>query len=228
MTTTVIEDKNAVLRLPEFRALLGSRLAGALGRSMLVTVIGYQVFILTRDPLALGWLGLAEAIPALGLALFGGHFADRHDRRRIVLITGIASVICMLLLMALSINTENLTLLAILGVVFIAGIASGFSSPAMSAFDEASVCSCAITSTSDCGAALPAMTTDPSGSTRTTSNEGTTVDSAAAGVAGSLGCAAGGAVSAFWSAGAAGWGTAATSAAGGAGGNRYGSSAPET
>jgi MFS family permease len=121
--------------LPEFRALLGSRLAGALGRSMLATVIGYQVFTLTRDPLALGWLGLAEAVPALSLALFGGHFADRHDRRRIVLITGIASVVCMLLLMALSINTESLTLIALLAVVFIAGIAGGFSSPAMSAFE---------------------------------------------------------------------------------------------
>lgn len=132
---TTFNDKNAVLRLPEFRALLGSRLASALGRSMLATVIGFQVYTITRDPLALGWLGLAEAIPALSLALFGGHFADRHDRRRIVIITGIASSICMLMLMALSLTTANMTLLTILGVVFIAGIASGFSSPAMSAFE---------------------------------------------------------------------------------------------
>lgn len=135
VSTNALNDKNAVLRLPEFRALLGSRLANALGRSMLATVISYQVYAITRDPLALGWLGLAEAIPALGLALFGGHFADRHDRRRIILITGVATVIFMLLLMAISINTQSFGLLAILAIVFITGIASGFSSPAMSAFE---------------------------------------------------------------------------------------------
>lgn len=130
-----MNDKNAILRLPEFRALLGSRLTSALGRSMLATVIGIQVYAITKDPLALGWLGLAEAIPALSLGLFGGHFADRHDRRRIILITGIAWAICMLMLMALSINTASISLLAILGVVFAAGVASGFSSPAMTAFE---------------------------------------------------------------------------------------------
>lgn len=130
-----VNDKNAILRLPEFRALLGSRLTSALGRSMLATVIGIQVYAITKDPLALGWLGLAEAIPALSLGLFGGHFADRHDRRRIILITGIAWAICMLMLMALSINTASISLLAILGVVFAAGVASGFSSPAMTAFE---------------------------------------------------------------------------------------------
>jgi MFS family permease len=135
VSTTALNDKNAVLQLPEFRALLGSRLASSLGRSMLVTVISYQVYLISRDPLALGWLGLAEAVPALGLALFGGHFADRHDRRRIILMTGAASFLCMLLLMLISMDTQGLGLFAILAVVFAAGIASGFSSPAMSAFE---------------------------------------------------------------------------------------------
>ena len=102
---------------------------------MLATVISYQVYAITKDPLALGWLGLAEAIPALGLALFGGHYADRHDRRRIILTTGIASVVCMLLLVFISMDSAGTGLLAILGVVFVAGIATGLASPAMSAFE---------------------------------------------------------------------------------------------
>src|SRR5689334_23566753 len=35
---------------------------------------------MTRDPLALGFVGLAEAVPFIALALFGGHLADRRER----------------------------------------------------------------------------------------------------------------------------------------------------
>ena len=71
----------------EFRALLGARLDDALATSALATVVAFQTYDITRDPLSLGWLGLVEAIPALSLVLFGGHLADRRDRRSIVLVT---------------------------------------------------------------------------------------------------------------------------------------------
>ena len=81
MTTT-----RPLLQQRDFRVLLGSRLASNLAVSALVTVVGFQVYDITRDPLALGWLGLVEAIPALSLSLFGGHIADRYDRRTIVVV----------------------------------------------------------------------------------------------------------------------------------------------
>ena len=64
-----------VLALPEFRALLGARLTNALGMSALATVVAFQTYEVTRNPLALGLLGLVEAVPALGLMLVGGHLA---------------------------------------------------------------------------------------------------------------------------------------------------------
>ena len=40
-----------------------------------------------KTHLALGYLGLVEAIPALSLALYGGYVADHYNRRLLVLIT---------------------------------------------------------------------------------------------------------------------------------------------
>ena len=84
----------AVLRLPEFRFLLCANGLSTLGGRALAVVIGYQIYHLTKNPFYLGLLGLFEAIPAISLALFGGHVADRSDRRRIVLITQSVSVLC--------------------------------------------------------------------------------------------------------------------------------------
>lgn len=47
-------------------------------------VLSWQVYEITHDPLSLGLLGLAEAIPAVGLALYGGYVSDRSDRRTIL------------------------------------------------------------------------------------------------------------------------------------------------
>lgn len=48
-------------------------------------VVGWQVFELTRDPLSLGLIGLAEALPFLAVALYAGHVADRVERRTIAI-----------------------------------------------------------------------------------------------------------------------------------------------
>jgi MFS family permease len=118
----------------EFRALVAARATNALAISALVTVVAFQVYDITGDPLALGWLGLIEAIPALSLALYGGHVADRYDRRTIVVVTSAIVTACALALAVLS-ATSAATLLAILGVIFATGIGSGFERPAQTALE---------------------------------------------------------------------------------------------
>jgi MFS family permease len=44
------------------------------------------VYAITHEPLSLGLVGLAEALPFLSLTLVGGWAADRFDRRRLVLL----------------------------------------------------------------------------------------------------------------------------------------------
>ena len=127
-------DPRPLLRRAEFRFLLGARLTYAVAASALATVVAFQTYDLTHDPLSLGWLGLAEGIPALALALFGGHVADRRDRRSIVLLSGITVTICAALLGLLAL-TSAFGLLGILVVIAITGIASGFERPALSAFE---------------------------------------------------------------------------------------------
>jgi MFS family permease len=123
-----------LVRQHDFRALLGARFATTLATSALATVVGYQVYVITRDPLALGWLGLVEAIPALSLMLFGGHVADRRDRRSIILVTSAAATACSLALALLSADGAA-TLIPILVVIFLIGVASGFERPALTAFE---------------------------------------------------------------------------------------------
>jgi MFS family permease len=118
----------------EFRALIGARSTNALATSALATVVAFQTYEITRDPLSLGWLGLVEAIPALSLVLFGGHLADRRDRRAIVVISSAIVTLCAVALAILS-SSGGLTLIGILAVIFATGVASGFERPALTALE---------------------------------------------------------------------------------------------
>jgi MFS family permease len=51
---------------------------------MQTVAVGWYVYAVTSSALALGISGLASFLPAALLALFAGHFADTHNRRRIV------------------------------------------------------------------------------------------------------------------------------------------------
>jgi MFS family permease len=129
------QASRAVLRLPEFRAFLLAAVFSTLASRFLAVVIGFQVYQLTRDPLALGWLGLVEAIPAVSLALFGGYVADRGDRRLIVLITRAVSIACAITFALISFSAAGASVLTLYAVVLVAGIARGFAEPASGAFE---------------------------------------------------------------------------------------------
>jgi MFS family permease len=77
----VSHDPYASLRLAEYRAFLAATGAVHVATQIQSAVLGWQVYALTRDPLALGLVGLSEAVPFLALTLVGGWAADRTDRR---------------------------------------------------------------------------------------------------------------------------------------------------
>jgi MFS family permease len=125
----------SVLRLADLRWLLIARGANSIGSSALLTVLGYQVYQITGDPLMLGLLGLIAGLPALALGLVGGHLADRRDRRMIVFITASGLATLVFLLAFVSFEATDATLPTIFVVVFLTGVASGFERPALSAFE---------------------------------------------------------------------------------------------
>ena len=72
------------LRRREFRLLFGAQAVSLAGSQVTYVAIPYQAWRLTRSPLAVGLLGLAELLPLLATALPGGALADARDRRRTV------------------------------------------------------------------------------------------------------------------------------------------------
>jgi MFS family permease len=134
---TAVESSAFVpFRWPDFRRLFVAAACSTLASRGLAVVLGYEVYELTRNPLALGILGLVEAVPALSLALYGGHVADRSDRRRILRTTLGALVVCAAVLAMLeTTNLGKAQLVMLYGVVFLAGIARGFAEPAAAALE---------------------------------------------------------------------------------------------
>jgi MFS family permease len=128
-------NARAALRLPDFRRLLAASAFVTLAARALFVVIGYQTYALTNDTMALGWLGLVQAIPALSLALLGGHVADRIDRRRIILLTQMMATLGVGVLAFLALDPATLRMPALYAAAFVIGIARGFAEPAVAALE---------------------------------------------------------------------------------------------
>jgi MFS family permease len=119
----------------EFKRLMFSRFFFTFAVQMQAVVLGWRMYELTQDALYLGLIGLAEAIPAIGLALYAGHLVDRG--RPLVIyrrITGLSFLSAFLLCMTqLNIFTfsheQQITLLFCSS--FLTGLARSFSQPCM-------------------------------------------------------------------------------------------------
>ena len=99
--------------------------------SGLTVLLGYQVYELTRSPFSLGLLGLFEAIPGVTLILFGGDFADRHSRHRIVVVTMELMALLAAVLAIISSKGNASTLAIIYVVAFVSASIRAFGSPAV-------------------------------------------------------------------------------------------------
>jgi len=91
----------ALRRADSARYALG-RFCGTLAWQMLTVAVGWHVYALTHDPLALGLAGLSSFLPFVALVLVGGHVADHADRRRVVVRAYALEALCALALLWLS------------------------------------------------------------------------------------------------------------------------------
>jgi MFS family permease len=129
-------DPYVSLRNPNFRWYVASLLAVTLGTQIQATVVAWQVYALTKDPLSLGLVGLAEALPFIGAALYAGHVADRHDRKFLSLIALAVQVACGLALLVLTVQATRLlaaSIWPVYAVVSVSGLARSFLQPARTA-----------------------------------------------------------------------------------------------
>jgi len=127
-------DPYAVLRNPDYRWFIASLGLVTLGLQMQGVVVGWQVYDRTGDPLALGLVGLSEALPFLAVALFGGHVADRLNRLRLCMVTTLSLALCSALLWLFTWHGRSGPLAKavapIYGIIFLTGIVRAFYRPA--------------------------------------------------------------------------------------------------
>jgi MFS family permease len=88
----VLHDPYAAFRCPAYRSYSIGNFIAVMGRQMLGVAIGYEVFQRTHSATALGFVGLAGALPVILLALPAGQIADRFHRRNIIIATQFLSL----------------------------------------------------------------------------------------------------------------------------------------
>ncbi len=139
--STATRNKNpyAPLKIAEFKSFITGRFLFIMGLRMTGTVIGWWMYKLTGSALALGFVGLAEVIPALSLALYAGHHIDKTEKRGLLIKCLRLYIGCIILFIILSTGFTASHLhhwtIAILICIVIAltGAIRAFSGPTFSA-----------------------------------------------------------------------------------------------
>jgi MFS family permease len=133
------KDPFAALRYPEFVYLISGSSLVTMALLIQEVVLSYELYKLTHNKLVLGLIGLAQALPFISLALFGGHFADRKNKQTIIrLALGVITASSLVLIWATSTQTrshisQTQMLWIIYGAIIVIGFAKGFYSPAVAA-----------------------------------------------------------------------------------------------
>lgn len=117
-----------VLQFPAVRRYLLSTALAALGLNILVTVLFKQTFDITGDTLAIGFIGLAQFVPAVLLVLVSGWVADRFDRRRVSALFLFARVLCALGFLTYS-QIEPDAVWPLFAIAFVFGAADAMLAP---------------------------------------------------------------------------------------------------
>ncbi|MCZ8355107.1 MAG: MFS transporter [Cyclobacteriaceae bacterium] len=128
----------AALYVRDFRLFVATRFFTTLAINLQAVVVGWQIYAITHDPLSLGLIGLAEALPSIAVSLYAGHVADIVARKKIIVICISTLLVCSVALWLMSWNDAAWLVqhgvFPVYATIFISGIARGFLTPANFAF----------------------------------------------------------------------------------------------
>src|SRR6202521_842750 len=106
MLTSSAEDPRLAGRVaftyPNFVSYTLARFFIVVALEMQSVAVGWQVYEITKRPLDLGYVGLAQFLPGFVLFLFAGHAADLYDRRKLLMWCYGGFALCSALLLAIS------------------------------------------------------------------------------------------------------------------------------
>jgi MFS family permease len=118
-------NNNAILKNSNFVWFMTSRFFMTLGLQIQVVLLSWHAYSVSGSALSLAWIGLAEAIPCISVALFAGDFADRYSRKKMVFFS---MLIVFFTAIAFS-QTSDLKMIYLL--LLFNGLARGIQSPAV-------------------------------------------------------------------------------------------------
>ncbi|MGK9154969.1 MFS transporter [Acinetobacter radioresistens] len=128
-------DAFAALRYRDFSIITLNQFCLTLAILIQEIIVAYSLYQITKDPLTLGLIGLAEAIPFIALSLWGGYFADRFNKQTIMKVclffAAPLPLILWWLFHAYAINSITINSLSwgIYAVIFGLGTIRGFYNP---------------------------------------------------------------------------------------------------
>jgi len=131
----LVEKSGALesLKISEFRNFIISRLIITVALQMQSVIVGWQIYEITRDPLSLGLIGIAEAIPAISITLYAGHLVDISDRKKILVRAVYFMILAALMLSVISYDIieeiSRYKVVSIYFVIFVTGLTRGFTAP---------------------------------------------------------------------------------------------------
>ena len=120
---------------PGVRPLLISSTVLTIGVMLQATALGKHVYDITGSEMSIGWLGLAEFVPAAALVLITGTVADRLNRKRVSLIAQFGEFTCSILLMMYALSVAEPdgggSALTIYAIAVLFGASRAFLAPAL-------------------------------------------------------------------------------------------------
>lgn len=130
------KDSFAALRYKDFRSYLGMRFFFTFAYQMQAVIIGFYIYQITKSAFALGLVGLCEAIPAIGIALYGGYIADKSEKRKMLLTISLLVLFASMVMFIVTMKSvdkhidKGIIVPVIYFMIFLNGIARAFYGPA--------------------------------------------------------------------------------------------------
>jgi MFS family permease len=118
----------AAFQYPSFVLFQTARFCIVLATEMQSVAVGWQVYEITKRPLDLGLVGLAQFLPGILLFLISGHVADRYDRRRLIVLCYIGFALCCGLLLLTAVRDVR-SVAYIFAVLVLLGVVRSFTGP---------------------------------------------------------------------------------------------------
>ncbi|MGF7079129.1 MFS transporter [Mucilaginibacter sp. UYCu711] len=130
------KDPFIALRYKDFRSYLGMKFFFTFAYQMQAVILGFYVYQLTKSAFALGLIGLSEAIPSIGIALYGGYIADKSEKKKMLLFVFFGVLLSSLVMFTVTLKSMGGIIHAgwivpiLYVMVFCNGVARAFYNPA--------------------------------------------------------------------------------------------------